>query len=156
SKLPPSYKIQLERNITCFNKKINKTNFEKKEIDLVIFTEDKGLFKNKLAIELKYPINGQYPEQMFSFAKDLKFLEQLTKEGYKENLFIVFADDPNFWGSEGKKGSIYYWFRKKKEFITRIKKPTGKKDKVICLKQNYKIDWKLIKNNLKYFVIKVK
>lgn len=57
-----NYKIQLERNVTYFN--ISKAGLKKKEIDLVIFKEKQG---DKSAIEIKFPINGQYPEQMFSF-----------------------------------------------------------------------------------------
>lgn len=36
------------------------------------------------AIELKYPLNGQYPEQMFSFVKDIKFMEEMKELGFNE------------------------------------------------------------------------
>lgn len=67
----PNYKIQFERNISYFFNNVKDT--KKKEIDIVIFKDD---FSEKYAIELKYPKNGQYPEQMFSFIKDIKFMEQ--------------------------------------------------------------------------------
>ena len=41
-------------------------------MDLFITDTEK---KNRYAIELKFPRNGQYPETMFSFVKDIKFLE---------------------------------------------------------------------------------
>lgn len=44
-------------------------------MDIVIYNESE-----KYAIELKYPQNGQYPEQMFSCVKDIKFMEELRKE----------------------------------------------------------------------------
>lgn len=50
-----------------------------KEIDISIFTED---HTEKYAIELKCPLNGQYPEQMYSFVKDIKFMEQLKDLGF--------------------------------------------------------------------------
>ena len=63
------YKIQFERNTKSFNI----SNTVKHEIDIVVFND-----KEKYAIELKYPQNGQYPEQMFSFVKDIKFMEMLV------------------------------------------------------------------------------
>lgn len=51
------YKIQFERNTRFF--KITKRI--KHEIDIVIYNDFE-----KYAIELKYPFNGQYPEQMFN------------------------------------------------------------------------------------------
>lgn len=60
------YRIQFERNVSYFTSD-NKTI--KREIDITIFNEDKS---EKYAIELKCPLNGQYPEQMYSFVKDIK------------------------------------------------------------------------------------
>ena len=61
-----SYKIQFERNVSYFS--IDSKTI-KKEIDISIFNNDKT---EKYAIELKHPLNGQYPEQMYSFVKDIK------------------------------------------------------------------------------------
>ncbi len=65
-------KIQFERNVEFFFK--SKNGFTKKEIDISIYNKD---FLNKFSIELKFPRNGQYPEQMFNICKDIKFLEEL-------------------------------------------------------------------------------
>jgi len=92
---------------------------------------------------------------MFSFIKDIKFLDELREKGFKTNLFIAFANDKNFWNSKGEKGTIYYLFRNIKKLYGNIRKPTGKKDKTISLKGSYEINWKDIQDNLKYFVIKV-
>lgn len=61
------YKIQFERNISFFGI----TGTTKHEIDIVIFNKDK---KEKYAIELKFPKNGQYPEEMYSFIEDIVFM----------------------------------------------------------------------------------
>lgn len=64
------YTIQFERNVPLFSI----TGTIKHEIDVVIFNLDKT---EKFAIELKFPKNDQYPEQMYSFIKDIVFMEQL-------------------------------------------------------------------------------
>ncbi len=145
-----NYKIQLERNISYFG--LNKNKFEKKEIDVIIFSVDK---KEKLAIEIKFPSNGQYPEQIFSFCKDIKFLEQLKDCGFENNLFLVFTNQRNFWSNKGKEGTIYYKFRNKKVLDGIITKPTGSKDEVIELVGKYNIEWKNIDDNVKFFIVRI-
>ena len=76
-KIKGNYSIQLERNIDYFG--MDKRKFLKKEMDIVVFSPDK---KERHCIELKFPTNGQYPEQMFNACKDVSFLEQLTKAGF--------------------------------------------------------------------------
>ena len=90
-----SMEIQFERPISFFEK--TKDNFIKKEIDIVVFSE-----KEKEAVfELKFPRNGQHPEQMFSFCKDIRFCEQLKEQvSFKSSYFLVFVDDRRFY--EGK------------------------------------------------------
>ena len=74
----PDLKVQFERNVSYFD--ANKADFEKKEIDLCLFSHDQ---KNlACAMELKFPRNGQVPESMFSFCKDIAFLEQLKQNGF--------------------------------------------------------------------------
>jgi hypothetical protein len=145
-----NYKIQLERNVHYFG--LNKSDFEKKEMDIVIFDKDK---KEKLAIEIKFPVNGQYPEQMFKFCKDIKFLEELKAEGFKNNLFIAFANHPNFWKSSGKNEGIYTLFRFEKKLYGKIRKPTRPYDKVINLNGSYSINWEETIPPIRYFIIKV-
>ena len=62
------YKVEFERNTKFFGI----DGLKKHEIDIVVYNKI-----SKFAIELKYPQNGQYPEQMFSFVKDIAFMEQL-------------------------------------------------------------------------------
>lgn len=78
----PDYKVQFERNAKYFD--IHDTI--KHEIDIVVFND-----REKYAIELKYPLNGQYPEQMYSFIKDIKFMEELKKAGFDSTFVQVEA-----------------------------------------------------------------
>lgn len=144
-----NYKVQLERNIGYFG--LNKTHFLKKEMDIVVFEPNKN---EKYCIELKFPTGGQYPEQMFSACKDIKFLEQLMISGFKTSYFMMFAYDPLFYVDKGESG-IYLKFRKEKVIENKIRKPTGRKDKVLSFNGSYRIKWEVIRNNLKYFIVKV-
>ena len=90
------YTIQFERNVSFFSI----TGTIKHEIDIVIFNLDKT---EKFAIELKFPKSGQYPEQMYSFIKDIVFMEQLKKYGFTETYTLTLVDDPLFYESGRKK-----------------------------------------------------
>ena len=90
------YTIQFERNVSFFSI----TGTIKHEIDIVIFNLDKT---EKFAIELKFPKNDQYPEQMYSFIKDIVFMEQLKKYGFTETYTLTFVDDSLFYESGRKK-----------------------------------------------------
>ena len=97
--------IQFERNVSLF---FITGEFVKKEIDISVYAADKS--RLHCAIELKFPRNGQYPEQMFSFCKDIKFAEQLKRSGFEQTFFLVFADDPLFYS--GNHEGIYSYFRR--------------------------------------------
>jgi hypothetical protein len=140
-------KVQFERNVSYFG--FDKKLFEKKEIDIAIFKEHDLFF----VIELKYPKNGQVPESMFSFCKDIAFLEQLSKGGFKTAYFIAVADDPLFYS--GNESGIYGYFRNQKPITGEIVKPTGTKDKIVTIYGSYTATWKPISGNAKYCLIKV-
>lgn len=117
----PDMRVQFERNVSFFFS--DKTRFTKREIDISTFSPaDKRL---AFAIELKYPRNGQHPEQMFSFCKDIAFAEELVAAGFPRSAFVVFADDHLFY--RGPTEGIYGFFRGAKPIHGRIQKPTGKK-----------------------------
>lgn len=61
------------------------------------------------ALELKYPRNGQVPESMFSFCKDIAFLEQLVLSGFQSAYFLAVADHKHFYA--GASTGIYGHFR---------------------------------------------
>lgn len=145
----PEMKVQFERNVSYFN--FDKSNYEKKEIDLAIFSSLRDL---KAVIELKYPRNGQVPETMFSFCKDIKFLEELSSSGFKSAYFIAVADDKLFYS--GSPNNIYGLFRNGQEITGNIKKPTGARDKEVNLLGSYKAIWQSVVGTTKYCLIKVK
>jgi hypothetical protein len=58
--------VQFERNIKHFFPAIAPDAFTKREIDIAIYTAKQPRVL-EWAIELKFPRNGQHPEQMFSF-----------------------------------------------------------------------------------------
>lgn len=105
----PENRVQFERNVSHFS--MPKKNFTKKEIDISVFSPD--MTDLLCAIELKYPRNGQYPEQMYSFCKDLAFTEELRASGFRQAFVMIFADDRLFY--EGAGAGIYGYFRAGKE-----------------------------------------
>lgn len=143
------YLIQFERNVSFFN--IDKSKTIKKEIDIVIYNPDKT---EKHGIELKFPLNGQYPESMYSFIKDIRFCEQLVESGFNSMISVVAVRDKLFYEGSFKEG-IYMYFRNKEIISKKIDKPTGNSNEHIVVDGEYIIDWKLIKDNLKYYTVVV-
>ena len=137
------YKVQFERNVSFFkdNKKdfINQ-EFVKKEIDIVVFNKD---FSDCYAVELKYPRNGQHPEQMYSFIKDIKFMEQLKEAGFKNTYCMTMVDksDHLFFKDTGYDNPVFPYFRKNKKLNGKIHKPTGDTDQYIEINGEYSIEW---------------
>ena len=144
-----SDKVQFERNVSYFG--LNKNDFEKREIDISIF--DGSERRLQTAIELKYPRNGQHPEQMFSFCRDVSFTEQLRRAGCKEAYVVIFAEDHLFYQGDNKKG-IYAYFRGGEDLTGSIHKPTGQQNAKVEIDGRYSINWLSAKGPLKYTIIK--
>lgn len=146
----PGYKVQFERNVSFFT---NDTDTIKKEIDIVIFNKDKS---EKFAIELKYPLNRQYPEQMYSFVKDIKFMEELIEIGFIGTTVVTLVSGRPFYEGVNNQG-IYKYFREEYEVYGQIFKPTGHlKDKdFINLNGRYEFSWEPVFNNNRYYVIEI-
>lgn len=148
SKLPQC-KIEFERPVDYFG--LDNKSFVKKEIDISIVDAET---RNPLSIiELKYPRNRQVPEQMFSFCKDISFIEQLTKAGFKHGLFLVLADDPLFYSGQTK--GIYGLFRDKVPINGKIFKPTGARDTQVSIEGTYVAEWKDSIDTMKYCSIEI-
>lgn len=147
--LPAEYKVQLERNIEYFG--LDRQLFLKKEMDIVVFHKE---YKERHCIEIKFPVNGQHPEQMFKICEDIRFLEQLTEAGFRESYSLVLTADHLFYSDGGDEG-IYKLFRKNKQVSGMIQKPTGKKDKTVVLNGSYRLEWKTVRGDLKYFLVQV-
>lgn len=136
SALPQTeYKVQFERPAAWFG--VSSLHLPKKEIDIAVFRSEGNY---KVAIELKFPRNGQYPEQMFKGCQDLLFLEQLVATGFNSGLFVMAADDRLFWEGKDREG-LYSCFRAGKPITGFISKPTGTKDESVTLKGSYIPRW---------------
>lgn len=145
------YKVEFERNISFFLGKEDTKNFIKKEIDIVIYDKEK---KKKIAIELKHPLNGQYPEQMYSFIKDIKFLEELIEHGFTKCISLVLVKDKLFYEGGVRKG-IYSYFRGDQAISHSVGKPTGKFKETLNLTGEYKINWNDLIQGYKYYILEV-
>ena len=124
--LGKDYKVQFERNVNDTD--VFGTSFSsvKKEMDIYIFNIDKEKeeVKERYAIELKFPRNGQYPEQMYSFAKDIKFMEDVKVKA-TGTYVVTLVESKNFYSGSFSTGSIYEYFRGNKPINGCIYKPTG-------------------------------
>lgn len=145
----PDKKIQFERNVHYFG--MDKKSFWKKEIDISVFTDPKA--GRECVIELKYPRNGQVPESMYSFCKDIAFLEQLIQAGFKKAYFVAVADDAPFYSGNG--SGIYGLFRSSQPITGVITKPTGAKDSSVTISGLYRANWKSTGGSTKYCIIEV-
>lgn len=140
-------KVRFERNVGFFFP--DKTSFVKREIDLTMVSPDnKDLI---WAIELKFPRNGQHPEQMFSFCRDIAFAEQLKASGFSKAGLLIFAEDPLFW--RGSTEGIYGYFRGGHPLNGIVRKPTGAKDSEINICGSYALSWEPISEALRYLAV---
>lgn len=141
-------KVQFERNVSHFN--LAKTNFEKREIDIAV-TSPAG--ERLSALELKYPRNGQVPESMFSFCKDIAFLEQLVLAGFRSAYFLAVADHKHFYA--GASTGIYGLFRNGTPITGTITKPTGAKDSTVTITGSYSASWVPVLGDTKFCLVRV-
>ncbi len=170
---PGDFKIQFERNFKDLfdlsddeiDGRFGTKKVRKKEIDISIFQGPVNL----ASIELKFPRNGQVPESMYSFVKDVKFLEGLTSSKNKKSInmfskgfFICLVDDSLFYQGGSKNDGIYEYFRRKEKNVRickETKKPTGKnresEEYTIRLNKEYVGEWLPIKDEMHYLLIEV-
>ncbi|WP_020183551.1 hypothetical protein [Methylotenera sp. 1P/1] len=141
-------KVQFERNVSHFN--LMKANFEKREIDIAV-TSSSG--ERLSAIELKYPRNGQVPESMYGFCKDIAFLEQLVSAGFQSAYFLAVADHKLFYS--GATEGIYGLFRSGTPITGMISKPTGAKDSKVTITGSYTASWLPVSGSTKFCLVQV-
>lgn len=143
------YYVRIEKNI-------NNTKSCKNRIDIVLINKKDE--KDTYAIELKFPLNGQYPEQMYKFIQDIKFMEEV-KEEYKKTYTVTVVNDKSYYsGRIYTPEKIYNYFRKENKICIpykKIFKPTGKKDTDIELNKGYQTEWKSINETYKYYIIEI-
>ncbi|MDR2407439.1 MAG: hypothetical protein LBE13_04920 [Bacteroidales bacterium] len=108
-------------------------------------------------MELKMPMNGQVPEQMFKFVEDIKFLEELKATNlFSKCYLIAVTNDTNFWRGSAD-GGIYSFFRNNVVLKDKVFKPTGQGKNTVYhqLSGEYSIKWKKLEKNFRYFVVDV-
>lgn len=133
--LPSVLKVQFERPVGFFQTDPNA--YPKKEIDIAIYTPDRS---RRLAVELKCPRNGQYPEQMLEACRDVAFLERLVAGGFEAGMFVILSSDALFWSGSLRDG-IYRYFRAGVPIHGAIRKPTGAGSDEILLEGTYQVEW---------------
>lgn len=149
SRVSQSMKVQFERPATFFG--IDRTNLIKKEIDISVFSETR---ETKHAFELKYPRNGQHPEQMFKACQDIAFLEQLAASGFGVSYLVMVVDDRLFY--EGPKtDGIYAFFRGGVPLTGQVMKPTGIRNQSVNLRMKYQIVWRRIGKGRRFSLVRV-
>lgn len=133
------FKVQFERNVAFFNG--NKKKFIKKEMDLVIFNNNKS---EKYAIELKFPTNKTPSKRMPHFLEDVVFMENVKDKLDFERTYcltLVPNDVVATFLKRQKKddGKIYEYFRGdfSNDSVVLAKKNIGKSCKKI--NQKFKI-----------------
>lgn len=140
-------RVDFERPVSHFS--LERPGFIKKEIDLTIHSAAPA---ERHAVELKYPRNGQVPEQMFKACQDIRFLEQLRAAGFAECHFLLVTDDQLFWG--GAQNGIYRYFRGVDPEPIRgcIQKPTGQVDSIppVELQGEYRVRWQTLADGRRY------
>ncbi len=148
----PNYKVQFERNISYF---FDKAQTIKKEIDIVIFDNNKT---EKYAIEIKYPRKAAYSRRLYSFVKDIKFMEELKNLGFTETYCLTLVEQAPFYSGKNNQG-IYKYFRDEHKVYGNIKNPiTNPNDKnppSISIDGIYPIIWKNLDGKRKYYLIKI-
>lgn len=144
------FNVFFERNVNTFDNLHvpDGEKWTKHEIDLVLEKENRYH-----AIELKFPRNGEHPEQMFHFLKDIRFMEQVKDwAGFYGCYAMTVTLDPLFHRAPQRKqpantiqeSPIYSYFRNGKtvEAGEVIEKPTGTKGSSVRMGRSHRIEWK--------------
>jgi hypothetical protein len=140
-----------ERNIGYY--RLNQKLFSKKEADIIVEPYN----EQPIVFELKMPMNGQVPEQMYKFTEDIAFLEELKASSlFGKCYLIVVTNDSNFWQGN-KYDGIYAPFRNRVPLKGKIYKPTGseKNGSFHQISGEYYIAWNKLENDFRYFAVEV-
>lgn len=128
-------KVQFERPVASFG--LSPRSYTKKEIDIALLSRENHC---RLAVELKFPRNGQYPEQMFKACQDIAFLEELVEAGFNGGAFAMAVDDRLFFRGEAR-SDLYGCFRAGRPIHGIVQKPTGAKDESVSISGSHTMKW---------------
>ncbi len=136
-----NYRVQFERNTSFFG---IKGSTVKREIDIVLYSRE-GNMREKYAIELKYPRNGEFPNEMFKFIQDIRFMEELKENGFDRTFVLTVVEQEGFYLPKREDGSIYRYFRPNGGAAERIhgciKNPAKRKPEEVTIAGSYDIVW---------------
>ena len=92
---------------------------------------------------------------MYSFVKDIRFMEELKHFGFTNTYTIVLVDNPQFYS--GKSSGIYKIFRDTHQIDGKILKPTANysKSEFIELQNSYTFNWNKLDDKQSYFFIDI-
>jgi hypothetical protein len=156
-----SFVVQFERNRSFFA--ISAPGIPKSEIDIVIYDIKAN---DKYAIELKFPLNGQVPMQMYKFLEDICFCEKLVDNGFNGAFAVTLANDDRFYEAKSKCDVNYPYCHFRQKAVSTLRTPIGspivptgekKGDKRFELKNSYDITWNSTPNikNGKYYIVEI-
>lgn len=143
---PDGIRVRFERPISYFG--FSGGNFSKKEIDICLLGPGK---KAEFALELKFPRQGQHPEQMFAACVDIAFLEALVSAGFGGGLLLMVVDDELFYRGREQDG-IYRFFRAGQPIHGRVVRPTGRRDSSVQVSGSYSVRWHHLPNGMSYWM----
>lgn len=157
------YLVEFERNISHFDITDPDQKIPKREIDIVVYNQT-----HKYAIELKYPTHeqGQVPEHMYAFLKDIAFCEGLVKERFDAAYAVTLVDSDLYYGNDKLKNDKYpyEYFRnvknpRKKTINGTFSRPTGKdkENTQITVNGPHNIEWNDANGmtNGKYYIVEI-
>ena len=144
------YSVRFERNISRYITN-RLSSFVKKEIDLIIFKgENEDTSQQRAAIELKFPRNGQYPEQMRAFLKDIRFMEQVASSNIAESCYVLtLVDDKLFYDAKERNANYPYCFFRGEKSKIPFNPPLDKNNynKTQPHSKYYELTWKNLSDN---------
>lgn len=93
---------------------------------------------------------------MYSFVKDIKFIEELKNRGFTKTAAVALVSDRPFYEGRNNKG-IYKFFKEEYSIYGRIFKPTGvgKNKDSIALTIRYDFIWQDLSDDRKYYIIEI-
>lgn len=96
---------------------------------------------------------------MYSFIKDIKFMEDLLLQGFSNAYCVTLVEDHLFYEGNDNSG-IYSFFRQEYSVYGHIGKPTGpnknSETSMIQLRGKYPINWTKLSDGRKYYIVDLK
>lgn len=155
--LRDKYGLQLEREVEAVAMHPGETTFVQGNIDIYLFSV---AGEEQYGIQIQAAPGLADPKDFYKVAENVKFLEQLTEDGFQEGCFLFASPDPAFW-SDPDAGFQHYFpgenqpcvgsLRPNEKFATcgpgegsvnlKAGLPPGDASFLFRLRRNYPITW---------------